>query len=94
MPSGGTEPQHGWLRLGQLNRDAAAAGFEIGIHNPAFARTIALNPTLLNGAETALQVVVYGIVMFFTAAGFGRLIIHRDVRAPDSVGRAPLEETG
>ncbi|MFC5748442.1 bile acid:sodium symporter family protein [Actinomadura rugatobispora] len=80
--------------VGAGHRDAAAAGFEIGIHNTGFAMTIALGPTLLNNAEMALPAVVYGIVMFFTAAGFGRLITRRDVREPVLVGRTPVEEAG
>ncbi|GAB2826079.1 bile acid:sodium symporter family protein [Actinocorallia aurea] len=77
---------------GADHREATAAGFEIGIHNTAFAMTVALGPTLLNNAEMAVPAVVYGIVMFFTAAGFGRLITRRGWRIPD--GHVPVAEPG
>ncbi|MFD9740595.1 bile acid:sodium symporter family protein [Umezawaea sp. NPDC059074] len=67
------------------HRAATASGFEIGIHNTAFAITIALSPALLNNAGMAIPGTVYGIVMFFTAAGFGRLVTRRsgvDARTP------------
>ncbi|MEU8364187.1 bile acid:sodium symporter family protein [Nonomuraea sp. NPDC048882] len=59
------------------HRAATAAGFEIGIHNTGLAITIALSPTLLNSAEMAVPGAVYGIIMFFTATGFGWLISRR-----------------
>ncbi|MET9249309.1 bile acid:sodium symporter family protein [Nonomuraea sp. NPDC003709] len=59
------------------HRAATAAGFEIGIHNTGLAITIALSPTLLNSAAIAIPGAVYGIVMFFTATGFGWLIRSR-----------------
>ncbi|WP_372455765.1 bile acid:sodium symporter family protein [Nonomuraea sediminis] len=62
---------------GVEHRAATAAGFEIGIHNTALAITIALSPALLNSAEIAIPGAVYGIVMFFTASGFGWLISRR-----------------
>jgi BASS family bile acid:Na+ symporter len=69
---------YGVPRLAGVDRRAAtAAGFEIGIHNTGLAATIALSPALLNSAEMAIPAVVYGIVMFFTAAGFGWLITRR-----------------
>jgi BASS family bile acid:Na+ symporter len=80
--------------VGAGQRDAAAAGFEIGIHNTAFAMTVALSPALLNSAEMAIPAVVYGIVMFFTAAGFGRLITRRGAQEPVPSGRTPVEERG
>lgn len=62
-------------RLAGVDHGAAvASGFEIGIHNTALAMTIALSPTLLDNAEMAVPAVVYGIIMFFTAAGFGWLV--------------------
>jgi bile acid:Na+ symporter, BASS family len=33
--------------------------------------TIAISPALLNNTQMAIPGAVYGIVMFFTAAGFG-----------------------
>ncbi|MER5644395.1 bile acid:sodium symporter family protein [Streptosporangium sp. NPDC002524] len=69
---------YGVPRLAGVDHPAAvAAGFEIGIHNTALAITIALSPTLLNSAEIAIPGAVYGIVMFFTATGFGLLITRR-----------------
>ncbi|WP_432828803.1 bile acid:sodium symporter family protein [Dactylosporangium sp. CA-092794] len=62
---------------GVEHRAAIAAGFEIGIHNTALAITIALSPALLDSAEMAIPGAVYGIVMFFTAAGFGWLLTRR-----------------
>ncbi|MFG1708408.1 bile acid:sodium symporter family protein [Nonomuraea sp. M3C6] len=59
------------------HRAATAAGFEIGIHNTALAITVGLSPALLNSAEIAIPGAVYGIVMFFTATGFGWLITRR-----------------
>ncbi|WP_433830532.1 nitroreductase family protein [Actinoplanes sp. CA-015351] len=59
--------------IGVDHASALAAGFEIGIHNTALAMTVALSPALLNNAEMAVPAVVYGIVMFFTALGFGWL---------------------
>ncbi|MET7334762.1 bile acid:sodium symporter family protein [Nonomuraea sp. NPDC005650] len=59
------------------HRTATAVGFEIGIHNTGLAITVALSPTLLNSAEIAIPGAVYGIVMFFTATGFGWLISRR-----------------
>ncbi|GIG92307.1 transporter [Plantactinospora endophytica] len=71
-------------RLAGVDRRAAiAAGFEIGIHNTAFTITVALSPALMNNAEMAIPGAVYGIVMFFTAAGFGWLVTRR--RAQESV---------
>ncbi|MBB2940915.1 BASS family bile acid:Na+ symporter [Actinoplanes lutulentus] len=59
--------------LGVDHASSLAAGFEIGIHNTALAMAVALSPALLNSAEMAIPAVVYGIVMFFTAMGFGWL---------------------
>ncbi|MFI6742987.1 bile acid:sodium symporter family protein [Nonomuraea sp. NPDC050451] len=59
------------------HRAAVAAGFEIGIHNTGLAITVALSPALLNSAQMAIPGAVYGIVMFFTATGFGYLISRR-----------------
>ncbi|GGL14612.1 transporter [Sphaerisporangium melleum] len=65
------------------HRAATAAGFEIGIHNTGLAVTVAL--TLMNSAEIAIPGAVYGIIMFFTAAGFGWSISRR--------ARRPIAET-
>lgn len=83
---------YGVPRLAGIDRRAAiAAGFEIGIHNTAFAITVALSPALLNSAEMAIPGTAYGIVMFFTAAGFGWLITRRRVRESAPGARTPAE---
>ncbi|SFR29103.1 bile acid:Na+ symporter, BASS family [Lentzea waywayandensis] len=74
---------------GVEHRAAVAAGFEIGIHNTAFAITVALSPGLLNSAEMAIPGTAYGIVMFFTAAAFGWVITRR--RAQVRGARTPVE---
>ncbi|ROO87246.1 BASS family bile acid:Na+ symporter [Actinocorallia herbida] len=80
--------------VGAGHREAVAVGFEIGIHNTAFAMTVALGPALLNNAEMAIPAVVYGVIMFFTAAGFGRLLTRRGPRRSAVDGRAPVGEPG
>ncbi|MEV6158879.1 bile acid:sodium symporter family protein [Nonomuraea sp. NPDC052129] len=74
------------------HRAATAAGFEIGIHNTGLAITVALSPTLLNSAEIAIPGAVYGIVMFFTATGFGWLISRRARRSvgPSAANPGPI----
>jgi BASS family bile acid:Na+ symporter len=72
------------------HRAATAAGFEIGIHNTAFAITVALSPALLNNAEMAIPGTAYGIVMFFTAAGFGWLITRRRAQQSDPEAETPV----
>lgn len=77
---------YGVPRLADVDhRTAVAAGFEIGIHNTALAITVALSPALLNSAEMAIPGVVYGIVMFFTAAGFGWFTTRRAQLTPSPV---------
>lgn len=69
---------YGVPRLTGVEHSAAlAAGFEIGIHNTALAITVALSPALLNSAQIAVPGAVYGVVMFFTAAGFGWAVSRR-----------------
>ncbi|MEU7739809.1 bile acid:sodium symporter family protein [Nonomuraea sp. NPDC049158] len=74
------------------HRAATAAGFEIGIHNTGLAITVALSPTLLNSAAIAIPGAVYGIVMFFTATGFGWLISRRARRSvgPSAADPGPI----
>lgn len=58
-----------------LNKgEAIAISMEIGIHNAAFAITIAASPMLLNNGMMAVPPAVYGLIMMFTAAGFGFLV--------------------
>jgi len=51
---------------------AIASSFEIGIHNATLAIVIA--QTVIGSVEMSLPAAVYGVVMFFLAAGFGFLI--------------------
>ncbi|HZM76814.1 MAG TPA: bile acid:sodium symporter family protein [Candidatus Limnocylindrales bacterium] len=60
-------------------RESLAAAFEIGIHNGTLAIVIAT--TLLKNTEMAIPGAVYGVIMFFTAAGFGLLTRSRVVKA-------------
>jgi bile acid:Na+ symporter, BASS family len=48
---------------------AVASSFEIGIHNATLAIVIA--QTVLMSVELSLPAAVYGVLMFFIAAGFG-----------------------
>jgi bile acid:Na+ symporter, BASS family len=81
---------YGVPRLAGVDRRAAtAAGFEIGIHNSTLAITIALSPALLNSPQMAVPGAVYGIVMFFTAAGFGWLVTRRRESASVPIGQTP-----
>jgi BASS family bile acid:Na+ symporter len=69
---------YGLPRLaGVGERQAIAAGMEIGIHNSTLAITIAISPALLNNTEIAVPAAVYGVVMLFTAAAFGYLVNRR-----------------
>lgn len=54
-------------------RQAIASCMEIGIHNSTLAIAIALSPALLDNVEMAIPAALYGLVMFFTAAGAGFL---------------------
>lgn len=60
--------------VGSGRPESIAAGFEVGIHNSTLAITIAISPALLNSTQIAIPAAVYGIIMFFTAAGFGYLV--------------------
>jgi BASS family bile acid:Na+ symporter len=54
-----------------------ASAFEIGIHNATLAIVIA--QTVLGSIELSLPAAIYGVLMFFLAAGFGVLIRSRSV---------------
>ena len=54
---------------------AIASSFEIGIHNATLAIVIA--QTVLQSMDMSLPAAVYGVLMFFIAAGFGFLIAGR-----------------
>jgi bile acid:Na+ symporter, BASS family len=57
---------------------AIASSFEIGIHNATLAIVIA--QTVLQSMDMSLPAAVYGVLMFFIAAGFGFLIAGRTSR--------------
>ncbi len=58
--------------LGVTSAQAIASSFEIGIHNATLAIVIA--QTVLMSVEMSLPAAVYGVLMFFIAAGFGFVI--------------------
>ncbi len=55
-------------------RQAVAIGMEIGIHNATLAMAIAFSPHVLNNPSMAIPGSLYGVLMLFTAAGFGWLV--------------------
>lgn len=55
-------------------RQAVAIGMEIGIHNATLAMAIAFSPNVLNNPSMAIPGSLYGVLMLFTAAGFGWLV--------------------
>ncbi len=63
-----------WVpRLLRVNhRASTACAFEIGVHNATLA--VVLAQTVLNSVEMSLPAGVYGVLMFFVAAGFGVLV--------------------
>src|ERR1051325_5114478 len=63
-----------WLpRLVRLSkREAIAIGMEIGIHNGTLAIYLAIN--VLANPVMAIPPAVYSLIMFFTAATFGRVV--------------------
>lgn len=73
-----------WVpKLFRVERSQAiASAFEIGIHNATLAIVIA--QTVLGSLEIALPAAVYGVLMFFVAAGFGFLVLGRAARADAS----------
>ncbi|GHJ08098.1 transporter [Micromonospora humidisoli] len=75
------------LRAG--HRDSVASSFEIGLHNATLAITIGMSPTLLDNATMAMPSVVYGSLMFFTAAAFGVLVSRRPAGASTPTGATP-----
>jgi BASS family bile acid:Na+ symporter len=58
--------------LGVSQSQSIASSFEIGIHNATLAIVIA--QTVIGSIEMSLPAGVYGVLMFFLAAGFGFLI--------------------
>lgn len=69
---------YGLPRLLKLERpQAIAIGMEVGIHNSTLAITVAMSPLMLGEPEMAIPAAVYGVMMLFTAAGFGWLVNRR-----------------
>ena len=50
---------------------------EVGIHNSTLAITVALSPMMLDNPQMSIPPAVYGVMMLFTAAGFGWLVNRR-----------------
>lgn len=72
-------------RLLRVSRpQSIASSFEIGVHNATLAIVIA--QTVLGSIEMSLPAAVYGVLMFFLAAGFGFLIRGRVPSADARVG--------
>lgn len=66
---------YGLPRLLKLERpQAIAIGMEVGIHNSTLAITVAMSPMMLGDPQMAIPAAVYGVMMLFTAAGFGWLV--------------------
>ncbi|HEX6866757.1 MAG TPA: bile acid:sodium symporter, partial [Caulobacteraceae bacterium] len=66
---------YGLPRLLKLEQpQAIAIGMEVGIHNSTLAITVAMSPLMLGEPEMAIPAAVYGVMMLFTAAGFGWLV--------------------
>ena len=69
---------YGLPRLLKLERpQAVAIGMEVGIHNSTLAITVALSPMMLDNPQMSIPPAVYGVMMLFTAAGFGWLVNRR-----------------
>jgi len=70
-------------RLFRVNRtQSIASSFEIGIHNATLAIVIA--QSVLGNFEMSLPGAVYGVLMFFLAAGFGLVISRVVAREPSA----------
>lgn len=79
-------------RLFRVSRaQAIASSFEIGIHNATLAIVIA--QTVLISVEMSLPGAVYGVLMFFIAAGFG-LLLARLARREDAAALATVSAAG
>ena len=64
-------------------RESIATAFEVGIHNATLAIVVA--QSVLLSTEMSLPAAIYGVLMFFIAAGFGFLIKRRADRAAEAV---------
>ncbi len=73
-------------RLFTVGREQAiASSFEIGIHNATLAIVIA--QSVLGSLEMSLPAAIYGVLMFFIAAGFGFLLRGVLARTPALASR-------
>ncbi|MEV4629371.1 bile acid:sodium symporter family protein [Micromonospora sp. NPDC049523] len=70
------------------HRESVASSFEIGLHNATLAITIGMSPALLDNTRMAMPSVIYGTVMFFTAAAFGLVAARRVPAGTEHTGRA------
>ena len=68
--------------VGTKRPEAIASCMEIGLHNTTLSMTIAI--TVLNSTEMAIPSAVYGVLMFFTAAIAGTLLLRRDAREAEA----------
>lgn len=68
------------------HKQAVSIGMEIGVHNGTLAIAIASSPLLLNNSTMAIPAAIYSLIMFFTAAAFGAMVVHRKGRLPDPSG--------
>ncbi|WP_326557670.1 bile acid:sodium symporter family protein [Micromonospora sp. NBC_01796] len=69
-------------------RESVASSFEIGLHNATLAITIGMSPALLDNTRMAMPSVIYGTVMFFTAAAFGLVAARRVPAGTEHTDRA------
>ncbi|MEZ5158144.1 MAG: bile acid:sodium symporter family protein [Candidatus Nanopelagicales bacterium] len=63
-------------------RESIATAFEVGIHNATLAIVVA--QSVLLSTEMSLPAAIYGVLMFFIAAGFGFLIKSRADRTAEA----------
>ncbi|MGW4464960.1 bile acid:sodium symporter family protein [Micromonospora sp. NPDC004704] len=70
------------------HRESVASSFEIGLHNATLAITIGMSPALLDNTRMAMPSVIYGTVMFFTAAAFGLVAARRVPAGTEHTDRA------
>ena len=63
--------------------ESIATAFEVGIHNATLAIVVA--QSVLLSVEMSLPAAIYGVLMFFIAAGFGFLIKRRAARSAEPV---------
>jgi bile acid:Na+ symporter, BASS family len=75
-------------------RQAIAVGMEIGVHNGVLAIAIASSPHLLDNPTMAIPAAVYGVLMLFTAAGFGWLVSRGGEARPEDAHRGGRERAG